>query len=288
MNSTQDTLKSIFKAGSKTYFYSSLFFDVTTRNEVSILYSFVRVADNFVDQVPQNVSGFVRFCEQYRKALAGQPSGDPVIDSFCSLMSLRGFEPTWVDAFLHAMDLDTKKLRYENLDEVIEYMYGSAEVIGLMMARILKLPDASLPAAQLLGRAMQYINFIRDISEDRAFNRIYIPQSALRKFSLSDLSEDYVFQNDQKEAFCDLIREQLECYLQWQRQAEAGFHYIPYRYLIPVKTASEMYKWTARTIARDPLIVFNRKVKPTVPRIVLQAGRNALIPLSRNLLRGAS
>lgn len=285
MNSSQRTFKAIFKAGSKTYFYSSLFFDAATRNEVSVLYSFVRVADNFVDQVPQDVSGFSRFCEQYRNSLAGQPSGDPVIDSFCSLMSLRGFEPTWVDAFLYAMELDTKKSRYEELDEVIEYMYGSAEVIGLMMARILKLPEASLPAAQLLGRAMQYINFIRDISEDRAFNRIYLPQRALRKFGLTDLSEGYVLQNELKDAFCELIREQLEVYLQWQKQAEAGFHYIPYRYLIPIKTASEMYKWTARTIARDPMVVFNRKVKPTVPRIVMQAGRNALTPLSRNLLR---
>lgn len=285
MNSSQHTFRAIFKAGSKTYFYSSLFFDVATRNEVSILYSFVRVADNFVDQVPQDVAGFSRFCEQYRQALAGRPSGDPVIDSFCSLMSQRCFEPAWVDAFLYAMELDTTKSRYEELDEVIEYMYGSAEVIGLMMARILKLPEASLPAAQLLGRAMQYINFIRDISEDRTFNRIYLPQRALRKFGLTDLSENYVFENDKKDAFCELIREQLEIYLQWQRQAEAGFRYIPYRYLIPIKTASEMYKWTARTIARDPLVVFDRKVKPTVSRIVMQAGRNALTPLSRNLLR---
>ena len=78
------------------------------------------------------------------------------------------------------------------------------------------------------------------------------------------------------EGFTRFIRTQLSRYFRWQEIAEEGFSYIPKRYLIPVKTASEMYKWTARVIHRDPFIVYERKVKPSVTRIVGTIGYNTL------------
>jgi phytoene synthase len=61
----------------------------------------------------------------------------------------------------------------------------------------------------------------------------------------------------------------------WQREAERGYHFIPYRYLLPIKTAADMYIWTARRIERNPMIVYEGKVKPPKARIVLQGLFNA-------------
>jgi len=260
-----------FKRGSKTYFNSSLFFPEYIRRDVFALYGFVRVADDFVDSTPQDAEGFYRFTKRYRQAMAGEPSGDTIVDSFVELLRRREFDPKWVDAFLHSMELDLSKRCYDSLDETLEYIYGSAEVIGLFMARIMDLPFRSYESAKLQGRAMQYINFIRDIDEDLSLGRRYLP---LDGSSLVKLERDYV--SKQADEFCSFVRHHLDLYRRWQAEAESGYHFIPKRYLIPVKTASDMYRWTARRIERNPLVVYTRKVKPPKIRIMLQVFKNAL------------
>ena len=95
-NSVQE---GVFKKGSRTYFTSSLFFPADVRRDVLILYGFVRVADNFVDATPQDARGFQEFCESYRLAIAGQPSGDPIIDDYVELSSRKRFDPAWTDGW---------------------------------------------------------------------------------------------------------------------------------------------------------------------------------------------
>ncbi len=265
-----------FKQGSKTYYNSSVFFPDDVREEVFILYGFVRVADNYVDSVPQDVEGFVLFRNAYRRALGGKPSGDRIIDSFVDLMQRRNLEPEWVDAFLHSMELDLYKASYDSIDETLEYIYGSAEVIGLFMARLLGLPEESLASARMQGRAMQYINFIRDIDEDAAMDRRYLPIGASGLTAL-----DRAAAHADRRRFEAFIREQIELYRAWQAEAEAGYRFIPRRYLIPIKTASDMYGWTADRIYRNPLLVFEKKVKPSKPRVILRMLRNTLTSLDR-------
>jgi phytoene synthase len=260
------TLYTIFKEGSKTYFYSSLFFPMDVRNDVFKLYAFVRKADNFVDKVPQRKDEFYNFWKEFNAALCGRVSGDIVIDSFITLMKAKKIDQNWVQSFFGAMEMDLKKREYRNIEETKEYMYGSAEVVGLMMARIMDLPQASFECARYLGRAMQYINFIRDISEDLALGRQYLPQNDLKKCGLESLQYEYV--KTQRERFNEFINIQIGRYEEWQRRAEIGFPYIPKRYFIPIKTASDMYKWTAEQIRKSPVIVYNKKVKPSARLIV--------------------
>lgn len=260
-----------FQQGSKTYYNSSIFFPKAVREEVYILYGFVRVADNYVDQVPQDADGFYAFKQRYQDAMAGTTTGDVIVDTFVELANLRGFDPKWTDAFLHSMELDLSKRTYDTMEETLEYIYGSAEVIGLYMSKLLGLPDESCPFAELQGRAMQYINFIRDIAEDQTFGRTYLPASDVPG---GFISEDTARNNP--EAFVSYFRQQIERYFEWQHQAEQGYSYIPRRYRVPIKTASDMYSWTARTIARNPFVVFKRKVKPSKARIILAVIKNSI------------
>ena len=161
----------VFKAGSTTYFNSSLFFPPKMRAEVFALYGFVRVADNFVDAVPQEAAAFRRFVARYRAAHAGPPADDAIIDDFVALANKLQFDPAWTEAFLASMEADLDKRLYRTEAETLEYVYGSAEVIGLFMAKIMRLPVEAQFAAQRLGRAMQIINFIRGVAEDAAMGR---------------------------------------------------------------------------------------------------------------------
>jgi len=260
------SLFQIFKQGSKTYFYSSIFFPSIIRKDVFTLYAFVRKIDNYVDSMPQDIDRFYKFKKLYYNGLKGENTGNIVIDSFIDMQKRKKINQEWVDAFLNSMENDIIKKSYKTLDETIQYMYGSAEVIGLMMAKILKLDERSYEYAKYLGRSMQYINFIRDILEDNNLRRRYLPTTELKKYGLESLDYDYVLKN--KSLFNNFIKGQIRYYINWLRKAEEGYKFIPKRFLIPIKTASEMYYWTALNIYNEPFLVFNQKIKPNIFKIV--------------------
>ncbi|MGE4453849.1 MAG: phytoene/squalene synthase family protein [Sphaerochaeta sp.] len=171
-----DRHEHIFRNGSKTYYFSSRFFPPQVRRDVYALYGFVRVADNLVDDQPVDPDRFHTFRKTYIQAYhSGTSSGDEVIDAFIELQRRKHFDPAWTEAFLDSMEHDLSESTCETLEDVLTYIYGSAEVIGLFMARIMDLEEASFPYAAMLGRAMQYINFIRDIAEDNGLGRRYLP-----------------------------------------------------------------------------------------------------------------
>lgn len=269
----------VFKAGSTTYFNSSLFFPPAMRAEVFALYGFVRVADNFVDAVPQEAEAFRRFVARYRAARAGTPADDAIIDDFTALARRLEFDPAWTDAFLASMEADLTQRFYRTEAEMLEYVYGSAEVIGLYMAKIMRLPAEAQFAAQRLGRAMQVINFIRDAAEDAGLGRRYLPleRDGVR---LLDVPDDWLPSREWAQAhpaeWTAFLRGHLERYAAWQAEAEAGYRFIPRRPRMAVRTAGDMYNWTARKIAADPFVVFARQVKPKKARIVAQALWNGL------------
>lgn len=231
------------------------------------LYAFVRTADNFVDQPPglQDGRGFDRFRDDYVRAVASGSHSNHIINSFVELSMRKQFHSEWVDSFLDAMAQDLTQSQYATIDDTLRYMYGSAEVIGLMMASIMELPQRAHGPARLLGRAMQYINFIRDISEDLQLGRTYLPLKEIESAGLNSLQPEDVRRNPS--AFRQFVRDEIERYIGWQKAAEAGFCFIPRRPRVAICTASAMYRWTARRIFRDPIIVFHKKVKPSIGRI---------------------
>lgn len=268
------TIFEVFRKGSKTYFYSSIFFTGQTREDVFTLYAFVRKADDYVDTIPQKKEEFLRFKSNYREALTGKQCDNEVIDSFVDMVNRKGIEHDWVDAFLWSMESDLTKTTYRTIEELKKYLYGSAEVVGLMMAKILDLPSESYLAARYLGRSMQYINFVRDVQEDIALGRTYLPQVELERHGLFSLRYESTIKHPVE--FEQFIHSQVERYFSWQDKAERGFIYIPKRFLVPIKTASDMYKWTAEQIDRNPYIIYRKKVKPSIPRIIFNVTHNAL------------
>lgn len=260
---------SIFAKGSTTFFTASLFFPKATLDEVTKVYAFVRTADDFVDNIPQDRNGFQHFKQQYYDAVKKGGSDNRIVNDYITISKKYAFEPMWIDRFLEAMEQDLTKKTYQTTEETLHYIYGSAEVIGLMMARIMKLPKGADIAAQMLGRAFQYINFIRDIAEDNNLGRTYIPATELAQFGFTTLSEKEAKAKPEK--FAKLIEKQLGYYHQWQREGGAGFHFIPKRYRVAIATASDMYAHTAKKIAKDPLVVFQYKVKPSRLKIIGRA-----------------
>ncbi|MBP9821155.1 phytoene/squalene synthase family protein [Candidatus Saccharibacteria bacterium] len=269
--------KQIFKNGSTTYYWSSRFFPEKTRQDVFKLYSFVRIADDFVDCVPQDKKHFLQLEKAWNLAVKKGTLPNKKTDSKISLAVNNMYEvfnkyqldPKWVSAFLKAMKNDIGKKEYLNLNQTIQYMYGSAEVIGLMMCKIIGVPKEGYYYAQMQGRAMQYINFIRDIKEDISLGRCYFPKSEIKKYGLKELSEGQA--NKHPAEFKEFIEGQLMYYKTWQAEANKGFKFVPRTQRIALRTAVDMYNYTAKNIAKNPFLVFNKNIKPSKYRVVGRA-----------------
>lgn len=247
----------IFKGASNTFFYYSLFYPKEQRKDIFDFYAFVRIADEFIDKVPQDIKGF----ETYKNEFITRKSKNKIINNFLKLEEKHNFKREWTLSFFHSIDLDTHKHTYKNQEEFDEYLYGIAEVIGLFISSILKLHKNSFKYAQLLGKAMQYANIIRDIGYDRdKLNRIYIPQQNIEMFELENLSKKEI--NTNKEKFRNLINYEADQYFKYLNEAEKGFKYIPKRSLIPIKSASDAYKLVINKIKKDPFQIFDKKIKP--------------------------
>ena len=152
------------------------------------------------------------------------------------------------------------------------------EALSPAAVEFIWLPDEALPYAALLGRAFQYINFVRDIREDLELGRTYIPTEDLAEFNVPGLTLSKA--TEWPDIFSELVRKQLQRYRQWKREAEEGFRFIPARYLIAIKTAADIFDMTAAEIERNPAVVLRKKVKPSKHR-VMTAGLRNLVGIGR-------
>ncbi|HSX32642.1 MAG TPA: phytoene/squalene synthase family protein [Candidatus Saccharimonadales bacterium] len=272
----------IFKTGSTTYYWSTQLFPKAVRHDVLKLYSFLRVADDYVDAHPPQAHHFKMLRTAWNTAapdphFVTTPEPEDTVDervikNIVGLTRTHAFDNAWVEAFWDAMQADLDHAEYHILDDSLRYVHGSAEVVGLMMAKIMGLSPASYQTAMLQGRAMQWINFIRDVGEDLTLGRSYFPAADIQEAGLTKLDKDNAHKDPA--AFRRLIRLELRRYKDWQHEASQGFGYVPGMLRPALKTAVDMYDWTAAKIAKDPFIVFEQPVKPSKGHVFIRGIRN--------------
>ncbi len=266
---------------SRTHSYSMLFFPSSKREDVKKLYLFCRYLDDIVDESNRPKELLEGFISDYnRLAKASQTIIDaeveilPELAYIIELTAKYNFDPDWIEAMFVSMKMDLEGKTYQNLAELEVYMYGVAGVVGLMVAAILELPKESYPHAIALGNSAQYINMIRDIHVDQQKGRTYLPMEELTKYGLTDLSKDNV--TNKSEAFTQMIKGQEKIFAGYLQHARDGFKYIPRRYQAPVKAIARLYEWTMQQILHNPLVVYQKIVKPGKLRAISAALRSLI------------
>ena len=153
------------------------------RQAIYNIYGFVRVADEIVDSFegyPQE-DILNRFEEEYSYALKLGISTNPIINAFQKTVIEYSIDDSLVRAFLRSMRADLSKQIYASKEEMEDYIYGSADVVGLMCLKVFvngdtKEYDRLKDAAMSLGSAFQKVNFLRDLKQDYThLNRTYFP-----------------------------------------------------------------------------------------------------------------
>jgi phytoene synthase len=160
---------------------------------VHALYGFARYADEIVDDLDNGLSPAQRavaltdWGERFFGYLRTGRCDDPVLAAVVHTVRSFGIDQADFRAFLSSMAMDLTVTSYASYDDLLEYMDGSAAVIGTMMLPVLESADparAREPARQL-GLAFQLTNFIRDVGEDLRRGRIYLPAADLDRFGVT-------------------------------------------------------------------------------------------------------
>ena len=188
---SQEFSKQVTNKYSTSFSLSTKTLDSSIRNHIYNIYGFVRFADEIVDtfhDFPKK-----KLLENFEKnllmALDNKISLNPILNSFQITIHKFNIDYSLIEAFLKSMRWDLNKKKYKSQKEYKEYIYGSADAVGLMCLKVfvngdqLKY-DELIPNAMALGSAFQKVNFLRDLKNDfENLNRSYFPNIDFTNFS---------------------------------------------------------------------------------------------------------
>ena len=176
------------------------------RQDIYNIYGFVRFADEIVDSFHDydKVLLFDMFEKDLDNALTNKISLNPILNSFQHTVHQNNIPSELIDSFMKSMRLDLTKKDYLSKEEYNEYIYGSADVVGLMCLKVFVKGDlaryeALKDAAMRLGSAFQKVNFLRDLKADyEDLSRTYFPNTDLSQLNeaskmeiISEIEEDF-------------------------------------------------------------------------------------------------
>lgn len=198
--------KIITQKYSTSFSLGILAFSKDLRNPIYAIYALVRYADEIVDTFHQYPKDELlkRFENETYQAIREKISLNPVLHSFQLVVNEYKIEHELIDAFFRSMEMDLDNIQYNN-DKYEEYIYGSAQVVGLMCLRVFlkdqpKKYDELKYYARSLGSAFQKINFLRDIKDDfEDKGRTYFPEVNFSKNFTQ--SEKEMIESDIKKDF---------------------------------------------------------------------------------------
>jgi phytoene synthase len=261
----------------KTYFLATLLLPKAKRPFVHALYGFARYADEIVDDLASELS-----VEEKAEALSTWgntvladlkkgTSDDHVGRALIDTVKRFDIPHEHFEAFLHSMTMDLTVQEYETYEDLLEYVYGSAAVIGLEMVPILgPLHNDAFEAAEKLGIAFQLANFIRDVDEDLDRGRVYLPIKELAQFGVTrEMLEERVLTPEIIEA----LKFQIARVRQLQAEAAPGIAMLEATSRPCIEAASTLYCGIVDEVEKIGYDIFNTRAKTSTARRIRVAGK---------------
>jgi phytoene synthase len=260
----------------KTYYLATLLLPKAKRPFVHALYGFARYADEIVDDLASELSVKEKaevlstwgngVLADLKKGSSQDHVGRALIDT----VNRFNIPHEHFEAFLHSMTMDLTVQEYESYEDLIEYVYGSAAVIGLQMVPILgPLHNDAFAAAEKLGIAFQLANFIRDVDEDLDRGRVYLPLKELGQFGVTrEMLEERVLTPEIIEA----LKFQIARVRQLQAEAAAGIKMLEPSSRPCIDAASTLYCGIVDEVEKIGYDIFNHRAKTSTARRIRVAG----------------
>jgi len=277
----------------RTYFAASTLMRWTQFLDTAALYALFRVTDDLVDTVEDTAKrskSYENFKRQFWKCYesgVGDYNMHPIFPIVIETVQRLDLKAPLFHSFFNSMEMDLKdELVCKNLSETVNYMDGSAAIIGEMMLPIL-IPNGDkktvlslTESARALGYAFQLTNFLRDIGEDVTLGRQYIPQNVCDKYGV-DLKK---FDHNQL-GFKSLMEEMFAVADQYYKSADEGIIHLPNEVGKLIRVARYVYHELHQVIRNNNYQIFESKLKvPFYNKILITWSHISFISVLRIIL----
>jgi phytoene synthase len=261
----------------KTYYLATLLLPKAKRPFVHALYGFARYADEIVDDLASELSvqekaeALSTWGNGVLADLKNGTSNDHVGRALLDTVKRFDIPHEHFEAFLHSMTMDLTVQEYETYEDLLEYVYGSAAVIGLEMVPILgPLHNDAYEAAKKLGIAFQLANFIRDVDEDLDRGRVYLPIIELAQFGVT---REMLEERELTPEIIEALKFQIARVRQLQAEAAPGIAMLEATSRPCIDAASTLYCGIVDEVEKIGYDIFNKRATTTTARRIRVAGK---------------
>ncbi len=311
MNATQqaqiiDTSRLIIQRGSKSFAVAARLFDQETRENAYMLYAWCRHCDDVIDNQqlgfnssPQPAEVTQAILRELRRktqaAIDDQPSDETVFEGLRYVLRRNEIPGSYPLQLLDGFAMDASNYRYAALDDTLQYCYYVAGVVGIMMAYVMGARDPeALQRATDLGIAFQLTNIARDVHEDAAVKRIYLPADWLAE---AGIPEEQIQEPQHARALAQVASRLLNEADRYYASAPEGLRALGFRSAWAVAAAQGVYRAIGQIVRergatawRERVIVRKRRKLLGLVEGIVDAARASLIdrhvqpvPRDRNL-----
>ena len=238
---------------SKSFALASRLLGTRLRDQTSVVYTWCRRADDAIDDGTHDGAAVLeRLCRELDEAYAGT-ARDPVLAAFGNTLRERRIPNHYPEELLAGMAMDVRGMTYQTVDELIGYAWRVAGVVGLMMTHVFGVTDESaLVHAAHLGIAMQLTNVCRDVAEDWARGRLYLPDELLAAHGAAALADELngPLPRSARIPIAGAVAELLALADRYYRSGDRGVSALHWRAALAVRSASRIYAAIGDRIAR--------------------------------------
>jgi len=278
--------RAITRKHAKTFYMATRFLPYHKQRSIFAIYGLCRYLDDLVDEAEDliyqkkisKIEVFDRL-ESFKNKLVNTYKGvehdDPILVAFADVLNRYNISIDLPLMLLDGVSSDLTKNRYETFEELYDYSYKVASVVGLMTSEIFGYKSKkALDHAIDLGIAMQLTNILRDIGEDLRRNRIYLPMEDLNRFNIT---ESDLFNYDRSEKFIEMMKFQIHRAESFYESADLGIPMLSKDSRLPVMLAKENYSRILSKIEENEFQVFQLRAYlnatekfAILPKVIMQ------------------
>lgn len=268
LQSAYSHCRSITRIHAKTFYMATRFLPNHKQRSIFAIYGLCRYLDDLVDEAEDLIEhNEISHLEIYERldifknnlieSYKGINQNDPILIAFSDTLQRYDISLELPLLLLEGVKMDLQKTRYSTFDELYDYSYKVASVVGLMTSEVFGYTDKkALDYAVDLGIAMQLTNILRDVGEDLQRDRIYLPADELDKFGIRSQS---LFNKEKTPEFCDFMNFQINRARRYYSEADKGIAMLDFDSRLPVLLARENYSRILDKIEENNYNVFDQR-----------------------------
>lgn len=263
-----DHCRSITRLHAKTFYMATRFLPNKKQRSIFAIYGLCRYLDDLVDEnedlmIQQKITRedilvkLDHFREKLINTYNGNEQNDPIMLAFSDTLNSFNISIKFPMLLMEGVKMDLTKDRYATFDELYDYSYKVASVVGLMTSEVFGYDNPkAVEHAVDLGIAMQLTNILRDVGEDLTKNRIYLPKDELDRFGIT---EDDLFNHNMSENFIEFMKFQIKRANKYYESADCGIGMLNRDSRLPVGLARENYSRILNKIEENGYNVFHQR-----------------------------